>query len=155
MKNRNIHDRRIIPALLIALGFGCLSLSPAVRGDGDPSILGLWRVHYFVGAVEIFQSFDQWHSDGQEFEAANLALGAICQGVFKQTANANDKLFHVGWNFDQNGVLTGYFEETQINTVSDDGNTYHSTNDLKNYDMSGNFLSEITGTQRATRLSVH
>ena len=153
MKNRNVHDRRIIPALLIALGLGCLSLSPAVQAGGDPSIVGLWRVHYFAGGVEVFQSFDQWHSDGQEFEVAN-AFGLSCQGTFKVRADGTVQLLHVGWNFDQNGALTGFFRETQTNTVSQDGNRYHGTWNLKNYDVNGNFLSEDKGTLSAIRLSV-
>lgn len=154
MKNQNISYRKIIPALLIALVLGCLSLSPVAQA-GDPSIVGLWRVHYFSGTTEIFQSFDQWHSDGQEFEAAALAPGAICQGTFKQTANGTVQLFHVGWNFDANGALTGYFAETQTNTVGPEGNHYHGTWDIKNYDTNGNFLNEDSGTLRATRLTVH
>jgi hypothetical protein len=55
----------------------------------------------------------------------------------------------------QHSNLTGYFKETQTNTVSHDGNRYQGTYDLKNYDTSGNFLNEDTGTLRATRLSVH
>lgn len=155
MKNRNIRYRRIIPAILIALGLGCLSLSPAVQADDEDSIVGLWRVHYFSSAVEIFQSFDQWHSDGQEFEVADLAPGAECQGVFKQLADGSVKLFHVGWNYDQNGALTGFFRETQINTVSNDGNTYQGTWHIKNYDTNGTFLNEQKGTLHANRLTVN
>ncbi len=129
--------------------------SPAVQGDDSPTIVGLWRVHYFHGTQELFQTFDQWHRDGLEFEVAALAPGAVCQGTFKQTASGTIQLFHVGWNFDSNGLLTGYFKETQTNTVGHDGNTYHGTWDIKNYDTSGNFLNEDTGTLTATRLSVH
>jgi hypothetical protein len=107
MKNRNVSYRRIIPGLLIALGLSCLAF-PAAAQTGNPSIVGLWRVHYFAGTVEIFQSFDQWHSDGQEFEVADLGPGTMCQGVFRQKADGTVKLFHTGWNFDQNGNLTGY-----------------------------------------------
>lgn len=153
MKNRNIHDRRIIPAVLIALGLGCLSLSPTVQAGGDPSIVGLWRVQYFSGTVEVFQSFDQWHSDGQEFEVSNI-FGLSCQGTFKQRADGTVELFHVGWNFDANGALTGYFKETQINRVGPQGEHYSGTWDIKNYDTTGNFLSEDTGTLKATRISV-
>ena len=154
MKNRNIHDRRIIPAVLIALGLGCLSLSPAARAGGGSSIVGLWKVVYLSGTVEVFQSFDQWHSDGQEFEVSNI-FGLSCQGTFKQRADGTVELFHVGWNFDQNGALTGFFRERQINRVGREGEHYSGTWVIKNYDTNGNFLSEDKGTLRATRLSVH
>jgi hypothetical protein len=153
MKN-NIRHKRIIPAFIIALGLACLLLSPAARAGG-PSIVGLWRVHYFSGTVEIFQSFEQWHSDGLEFEVAALGPGAVCQGTFKQAASGTIQLLHVGWNFDQNGALTGFFKETQINTVGPNGERYSGMWDIKNYDTNGNFLNEDTGTLKATRLSVH
>ena len=151
MKNRNMHYRRTIPALLIALVLGCFLPSPAVQAQNSQTIVGLWFVRYFHGTTPFFQSFEQWHSDGQEFEVADLAPGAVCQGTFTQTGGTV-QLFHVGWNFDQSGVLTGYFTETQTNTVSNDDSRYHGTFDLKNFDMSGNFLSEDSGTLKATRL---
>jgi hypothetical protein len=147
-------------ALVSAMGQSNASVvatapSAAVQGDDGRTIVGLWKVHYFHGTQELFQTFDQWHRDGLEFEVAALAPGAVCQGTFKQTESGTIQLFHVGWNFDSTGLLTGYFKETQTNTVGPDGNTYHGTWDIKNYDTSGNFLNEDTGTLRATRLSVH
>ena len=153
MSNSNINHRRTIPTLLIAFGLACFLASSTARA-GSSSIVGLWRVHYFAGGVEQFQSFDQWHSDGQEFEVAGITPGTECQGVFKQLANGSVKLFHVGWNYDQNGALTGFFRETQINTVDSDGDTYRGTWDIKNYDTNGNFLNEANGTLRANRLTV-
>jgi hypothetical protein len=152
MKN-NIRTKNILPAVLAALGLACFCLSPVVQADeehgehGKHSIVGLWRVHYFSGGVEVFQSFDQWHSDGLEFEVSNI-FGLSCQGTFKQRGNAV-QLFHVGWNY------PGFFRETQALTVSQDGNHYSGTWDVKNYDDNGKFLSEQTGTLRATRLTVH
>jgi hypothetical protein len=164
MKNRNVHYRTTIPAILTALALTCLSsltaqaASPAGKGGGGGtqggSIVGLWEVHYFAGTEEVFQSYDQWHSDGLEFEVANLAPGAVCQGTWKQMASSIVQLFHVGWNFDANGATTGYFQETQTNTVSLDGNSYDGTYDTKDYDTAGNQLDELTGTLHATRLSV-
>jgi len=64
------------------------------------------------------------------------------------------KLFHVNWNYDANGALAGRSDEIQINTVSQNGNSYQGTYDIKDYDVNGNFLSEEKGTVSATRLSV-
>lgn len=154
MKNRNIHDRRTIPALLIALGLGCFSLSPAVKAADDRSIVGLWNVHYFQGTVEITQTFDQWHRDGLEFEINSIRPGAACQGIFEQTAIGTFKLFHVIWTFDATGALSGHIQEIQINTVGQDGNRYRGTFARKFFDTSGNLVHEDAGTVRATRLSV-
>ena len=155
MKNRNVSHRKAIPTLLLALVLGCFSLSSAVLADkpnNDRSIVGMWRVVYSGDLV--FESFDQWHSDGTEIEVANI-FGLSCQGVFKQRADGTVRLFHTGWNFDANGALIGYFNENQTITVSTDGQTYDGTWIIKDYDVNGNQLDEITGALHATRLSVN
>src|SRR5437660_742869 len=109
MKNQNIHFRKTIPALFIALVLGCFSLGPAVqadKGDNGRTIVGLWRVHYSGDFV--FESFDQWHAGGLEFEVANL-FGMSCQGTWKQMSQHMVQLFHTGWIYDANGALVGYF----------------------------------------------
>jgi len=155
MQNQNIHYTRTVPALLIALVLCCFGFSPAAQA-GRPSIVGLWNVQYFQSTGEfLFQTYDQWHSDGLEFEVNSIAPGAVCQGTFKQApSDGTVHLFHVIFTFDSNGVLNGHIDETQTNTVSSDGNTYSGTFDQKFYDLSGNFLFEATGTQTATRLTV-
>jgi len=112
---------------------------------------GVWRVHYYEGGQEVFQTFDQWHRDGNEFEVSNI-FGISCQGVFKQRGE-NVKLFHTGWNFDSNGALIGYFNENQTLTVN--GQNYDGTWLLKDYDLNGNQLDQLTGTLHATRLTVN
>ena len=153
MKTQSIHHTKIVPAFLIALAFSCLVFSAAAQ-TGNPSIVGLWRVHYFENGAQVFQSFDQWHSDGQEFEVANI-FGLSCQGVFRQRQDGSVQLFHTGWNYDANGNLTGYFDETQIVKVSADSQHYTGTFDIKNFTENGKFLSEDKGTLRAIRLNVH
>ena len=153
MKTQPIHHTKIVPAFVIALALSCLVFSASAQ-TGNPSIVGLWRVHYFENGAQVFQSFDQWHSDGQEFEVANI-FGLSCQGVFRQRDDGSVQLFHVGWNYDANGNLTGYFEETQIDSVSADSQHYTGTWDIKNFDTNGKFLSEQKGNLRAIRLNVH
>ena len=155
MKNRNVYHRKAIPTLLLALVLGCFSLSSAGladKPDNDRSIVGMWRVVYSGDLV--FESFDQWHSDGTEIEVANI-FGISCQGVFKQRADGTVKLFHTGWNFDANGALIGYFNENQSITVSTNGQTYDGTWIIKDYDLNGNQLDQLTGALHATRLSVN
>ena len=113
----------------------------------------MWRVHYYEGGQEVFQTFEQWHSDGTEFEVANI-FGISCQGVFKQTG-PTVQLFHTGWNYDANGALVGYFNENQTLTVSTHGQNYDGTWLLKDYDLNGNQLDQLTGTLQATRLTVN
>ena len=144
----------------ILLVLGCFAFSPAVQAagvvpaDDGHGIVGLWNVHYFVGTTEIFQTYDQWHSDGLEFEVNSIAPGAVCQGTWKNAPHDSVKLFHVVWTFDANGVLNGHIEEVQINTVSHDRRSYAGTFDQKFYDLNGNLTGEATGTVNATRLTV-
>ena len=156
-KRKNKMKKLNITFATILLVLGCFLLSPSAQtagADDGRSIVGLWNVHYFIGTTEIFQTYDQWHSDGLEFEVNSIAPGAVCQGTWKRIQHDNAKLFHVIWTFDANGTLTGHIEEVQINTVSHSGNTYAGTFDQKFYDLNGNLTGEATGTISATRISV-
>lgn len=121
------------------------------------SIVGLWHTVYTSGGETAFESFETWHADGTEFEAADLQLGVMCQGTWVKSPPGTVRLFHVGWNFDPTGImLTGYFTETQTNTVSGDGKTYDGKFAIQNFDLSGHPLQgqDVSGTVHATRLTV-
>ena len=64
------------------------------------SIVGLWHTVYTAGGVTAFESFETWQADGNEFEAADLGRGVMCQGTWAKSASGKGRLFHVGWNFD-------------------------------------------------------
>lgn len=143
---------------------GAAALSSAASGPGNAaadfrggSIVGLWHAVYTSGGVTAWEAFDQWHTDGLEFEAADLQIGSMCQGTWVKTSPGTVRLFHVGWNFDPTGItLTGYFTEIQVDTVSADGNTYDGTYTLQNFDLSGNHIQgqDQSGTVHAIRLTV-
>jgi hypothetical protein len=120
------------------------------------SIVGLWYVNYTSGGELLYESFDQWHSDGTELENPNLApaTGPLCVGVWRQVGTRTFRLHHVGWNFDMNGNSLGSFTLDETNTVSRNGLTYNGTFDLKFYDVDGTLVDEVTGTQTATRITV-
>ena len=94
MKNRNVNCRTTIPALFMALAFSCLSSVTAQAGGSRSSrrahgvtIVGTWHVQVFFdpGHTQLlFESYKQWHSDGLEFESANLGPGVLCVGTWKQ-----------------------------------------------------------------------
>ena len=142
-------------ALLVTLMLACLGLAPATQASGHKSIVGLWLVHYVstTGGPEIY-SYDQWHADGLEFEGANIAPGAFCQGTYKQAADGSYHNYHLAWNFDTTGAPSGYWDETLIVTVSADSKSYSGTFAQDFYDVNGNFLFENDGTMTATRLTV-
>src|SRR3569833_1181450 len=117
----------------------------------DNSILGLWHVAYTLSDGTIaFQSFKLWHSDGTEWESANLSpfLGNVCIGVWKETKGGNVRLHHVAWIF-ASGVLTGTATMDEINTVASAGTTYTGTFTLMYYDLNGNKFQHLKGTQTA------
>jgi hypothetical protein len=138
-----------------------LSSGPTAPTNDDElhrnSIVGLWHAVYTSGGETAFESFETWHADRTEFEAADLQLGVMCQGTWVKSAPGTVRLFHAGWNFDPTGVtLTGYFAETQTDTVSGDGKTYDGKFAIQNFDLLGHHLQgqDLSGTVHATRLTV-
>jgi hypothetical protein len=102
-------------------------------------IVGTWLVNY--GPVG--QAFIQWHSDGTEWEnITHPGIGGnICMGSWIQTGPRTFFRNHFGWVFDSTtGVIAGYFNETETDTLSKDGNSYSGTNVSIFYDMDGNVV---------------
>ena len=101
-------------------------------------IVGTWLVNY--GPVG--QAFIQWHSDGTEWENITHPSvgGNICMGSWEQTGRLTYFRNHFGWIFDSNGIIAGYFNETETDTLSRDGNSYTGTNVSIFYDMGGNVV---------------
>ena len=140
----------MLAALLLALG-----LWQTAQAADHSSIVGLGSVHYVstTGGPEVL-TFDRWHSDGLEFEAANVAPGAVCQGTYKIVRDGNAHLYRVSLTFDATGAYSGYWDEQLRAVVSTDGSTYSGTYTRNFYDVNGNFLFQDVGTLTATRLTV-
>jgi hypothetical protein len=129
---------------------------PAKASNG--SIVGLWHLNYTDSTGAPFlETFKMWHRDGTELETANFppAMSNFCLGVWKHTGGRTVQLHHVGWNFKPDGnTPDGFFDMTETNTVSPDGDTYQGVFDYKLFDNDGNLVQEITGTQIAKRITV-
>jgi hypothetical protein len=119
-------------------------------GGRHSDIVGTWLVSYGPGG----EAFIQWHSDGTEWENINHAVltGNICMGSWKVVGPHKVFRNHFGWLFSA-GMVSGWFNETETDTLSEDGNSYTGTNELKMYDLSGNQTADIHGTASATRIS--
>jgi hypothetical protein len=120
-------------------------------------IVGLWHVvHNDNNGNLVFESFEQWHSDGTEFEFANgdPSVGDICMGTWQQNGKSA-QLWHTGWTFNSDGSSSGTLVLTGSDKVAKDGNSFKGPFDIKLYDVDGNLLAEIPGTTVAERLSVH
>ena len=118
------------------------------------NIVGTWHVIYTAGGSAFGEAFIQWHNDGTEWENINFPIlgGNICMGSWKPIDKNRVTRNHIGWLY-TNGVLSGYFTETETDVVARDGNSYHGTNDQKVFDLEGNLVVEVPGTSTATRLA--
>jgi hypothetical protein len=143
------------PSAGIALSSG--RTAPGNNHLRRESIVGLWHTVYTSNGATAFESFEQWHADGNEFEAADLQIGSMCQGTWVTSDSGTVQLLHVGWNFDASGLtLIGYFTENQEIRLSADGKTYDGTFATVNFDLSGNHVPSLdqSGTVHSTRLTV-
>ena len=128
---------------------------------GQATIVGMWQVTYTVGDTSnIFnQTLDQWHSDGTEFENADLPPlgGNICMGVWKQTGPLTVRLHHIGLMFSADGLdAIGSFTLDEVNTIAPNGKTYSGSFTFKTYDTYGNYSgTTVTGKIAATRVTVN
>jgi hypothetical protein len=74
-------------------------------------------------------------------------------GSWKQTDGNHVFRNHWGWLYDGSGNLAGYFNETETDELSKDGNSYHGNNETKIYDLTGALQADVTGGASATRIS--
>jgi len=126
---------------------------PAAATPG--SIVGLWHTTHTVGGQLFFESFEQWHSDGTEFEFANIppASGDICLGAWTKTSKDVIELYHVGWTFDANGNSTGTLVLTATDKVSAKGDSFSGPFTAKFFDTKGKLLKELKGETTAVRIA--
>ena len=156
MKNRNVNCRTTIPALLMVLAFTCLaSVTAQAQGTQGSAIVGTWHVQVFFDAGHtqlLFESYKQWHSDGLEFESANIAPGVLCVGTWKAIGRYGAQLYHVGWTYGS-PAGTYRFVWTETETVTSDRNSYDGSGQITYYDENGNQVGDPLPTYpHATRL---
>lgn len=125
-------------------------------GVGADKIVGTWQVTYTAdGATAPYaQAFIQWHGDRTEWENITMPVlgGNICMGSWRTVDQWHVFRNHVGWLF-SNGIISGYFNETETDELAADGNSYQGSNDTIGYDSAGNELFEVKGTASAMRIA--
>jgi hypothetical protein len=91
--------------------------------------VGTWHVVYTTEGSTSGEAFIQWHSDGTEWENINYPVlgGNICMGSWKTVDRSHVFRNHFGWLYN-NGLLAGYFNETETDEVAWDGNSYTGLN---------------------------
>ncbi|HEY1707661.1 MAG TPA: hypothetical protein VGG10_05310 [Rhizomicrobium sp.] len=120
------------------------------------SIVGFWRLAYTDGNGHVlFPSLQQWHSDGTEFEFADIPTitGDICMGTWTSSGRKYN-LWHTAWTFDTNGNPNGTMVLVVKDELTTNGLGFNGTFDLKFLDNSGGLKQEITGKTHGERLTV-
>jgi hypothetical protein len=120
------------------------------------SIVGLWNLNFLADGTIVDVAFDAWHSDGTEVlnDYTNPINGNVCLGVWEQTGPRTYKLKHPSWYFDGTGNLLGTVVIHEVVRLSPDGDSFSGTYTYDIYDVSGNFLEELSGQLQATRIKV-
>jgi hypothetical protein len=121
--------------------------------NASDNIVGTWHVVYTTEGSPSGEAFIQWHSDGTEWENINYPIlgGNICLGSWKTLDESHVYRNHYGWLYN-NGAIAGWFNETETNQVSWDGNSYSGTNETTLY-VFGMPPQVLTGTAKAIRLA--
>jgi hypothetical protein len=122
-------------------------------GPAAQNIVGTWLVsHYGPDGSLDAQSYNQWHSDGTEWENIDFPIegGNLCLGSWKAIDTDHVARNHYGWLY-TSGTLSGHFNTTETVTVKHDG-TYTGVNHTKVYDLDGNMLVEFDGSVSAVLL---
>jgi hypothetical protein len=133
---------------------------PAHSGqNAAENIVGTWHVVYTTEGSTSGEAFIQWHRDGTEWENINYPVlgGNICMGSWEMVDRSHVYRNHYGWLY-SNGLLAGYFNETETDEVSWDGNSYtgFNTTTLNFYPVSPATTPTVivlSGTATATRIA--
>jgi hypothetical protein len=145
-------------------GFFVVKHGPRAPNGGHnaaENIVGTWDVVYTTNpsSAPSGEAFIQWHSDGTEWENINYPIlgGNICMGSWQAVDKSHVFRNHYGWLY-ADGTLAGYFNETETDEVSWDGNSYSGTNTttLNFYPVSPSTTPTvivISGTSTATRIA--
>jgi hypothetical protein len=117
-------------------------------------VVGTWVVNYTSNGSPGGAAFIQWHDDGTEWENIDFPVlgGNVCMGDWRQLDRRRVRRSHIGWLY-TDGTVSGYFTETETDTLSRNGNAYTGVNDMKIYDLEGNLQAEMPGTSDAVRFS--
>ena len=119
-----------------------------------PSIVGMWNVVYSAGGNTVYQALEQWHSDGLEWEFADIPTisGDVCMGVWSKVEARLVKLYHTGWTFDSSGNPNGTMVLTHTDQIAPDGQTFSGKFVLKFFDTAGNLVNKVAGEDNGTRI---
>jgi hypothetical protein len=128
-------DPRLSNQSMTPLNIEPAEMPPHFGQKPGDDIVGTWYVVYTTEGSDSGAAFIQWHSDGTEWENINYPVlgGNICLGSWKPLDHKHVQRNHFGWLYDNNGLLAGYFHETETDELAADGNSYIGTNETTLY----------------------
>jgi hypothetical protein len=120
----------------------------------EEKIVGTWYVAYTTEGSPSGNAFIQWHRDGTEWENISFPVlgGNICLGSWKVVDEWHVSRNHWGWLFND-GVIAGYFNEKETDSLAWGGNSYSGWNETTFYDLTGKVTMKLSGTAKATRIA--
>ena len=152
-------DPRSTSQLTTQSNFEAESMPSRAGHEAGENIVGTWFVRYTTEGGSPGEAFIQWHRDGTEWENINYPVlgGNICLGSWKTLDRWHVYRNHFGWLY-SNGLLAGYFNETETDLVAFDGNSYSGSNTttLNFYPVppaTTPTVIVLTGTATATRIA--
>jgi hypothetical protein len=152
-------DPRSSSSMTGSVNFDVRQLQARSGLDAGENIVGTWHVVYTTEGNTSGEAFIQWHSDGTEWENINYPVlgGNICLGSWTTVDRAHVYRNHYGWLYN-NGLLAGYFNETETDAVAWDGNSYSgfNTTTLNFYPVppaTTPTVIVLSGTATATRIA--
>jgi hypothetical protein len=129
---------------------------PAPRAATSQSIMGFWYTQARLDGQLMDDGFDMLQSDGMEIlnDSPAPASGAICMGVYSQTAPNTYTVFHPAWAFDPtNTTVIGVVVIQETVTLSADGNRFSGKGTTDVYDFEGNSLFHVAVDVSGVRIA--
>jgi hypothetical protein len=130
-------------------------VAPRMDPRFPDSLVGLWTVNFISGGQVVDVAYDVWHDDGTEIlnDYTDPIEGNVCLGTWEQTGLHTYSLKHPSRSFDDTGKLQGTVVISEVVTLSADNNSYTGTYKYDIYYTKGKFLEELTGKEKATRIT--
>ena len=131
--------------------------------DGDPSIVGLWKIAFKVfppgvpDGIVVDAGYATWHSDGTELMNSGRPplTSSFCMGVWQQDGRRTYRLNHVALSWDPSGtVFVGPAQIRETVTVSREGRSYSGTFTIDQFDTVGNTVMHAEGRVTGERITV-
>lgn len=117
---------------------------------GSATIVGMWKIQFFVGQTQVDFGYAQWHADGTEFMNSGGRAPATqnyCLGVWTQTGPFSYHLNHFAISYDNSGVLNANVNIKEDVTVDAKADSFSGPFTIDVHDPNdGHVLQHVAGT---------